>query len=128
MENYKETLHDLTWPELMQQLSAILARDKKALESNVNYYKKIFNDSSTDKEQLNKLFDKLQLDKLRYNYFSELFFRLEEQNHKIMIMKLESCIRQETELQNRAPKDWVATVRYENGEIQVYFMALSYHQ
>lgn len=128
MENYKETLHDLTWPELMKQVSAILERDQKTLESNVNYYKKLFNDSNADKEQLNRLFDKLQLDKLRFNYFSELFFRLEEQNHKFMIMQLESCIKQETEMQNRTPKDWVATVRYEDGQIKVYFMALSYYQ
>jgi hypothetical protein len=128
MENYKETLHDLTWPELMKQVSEILARDQKALESNVSYYKKLFNDNNADKDQLNRLFDKLQLDKLRYNYFSELFFRLEEQNYKLMIMQLESCIRQETEMQNRAPKDWVATVRFEARQIKVYFMALSYYQ
>lgn len=128
MENYKETLHDLTWPELMKQVAAVLERDQKTLESNVNYYKKLFNDSNADKEQLNRLFDKLQLDKLRFNYFSELFFRLEEQNHKFMIMQLESCIKQETEMQNRTPKDWVATVRYEDGQIKVYFMALSYYQ
>ncbi|MCK6649311.1 MAG: hypothetical protein L6Q66_06630, partial [Bacteroidia bacterium] len=60
--------------------------------------------------------------------FSELFIRIEEQNYKLMIMQLESCIRQETEMQNRTPKDWVATVRFENGQIQVYFMALSYYQ
>lgn len=128
MENYKETLHDLSWTELTQQLSAILARDQKVLESNVNYYKKLFNDSNADKDQLNRLFDKLQLDKLRYNYFSELFFRLEEQNYRLMIMQLESCIKQETEMQNKAPKDWVATVRYEDGQLKVYFMALSYYQ
>ncbi len=128
MENYKETLHDLTWTELMKQVAAVLERDQKALESNVNYYKKLFNDSNADKDQLNRLFDKLQLDKLRFNYFSELFFRLEEQNYKLMIMQLESCIRQETEMQNRSPKDWVATVRFEAGQIKVYFMALSYYQ
>jgi hypothetical protein len=128
MENYKETLHDLTWAELMKQVAEVLARDQKTLESNVSSYKKLFNDSNADKEQLNRLFDKLQLDKLRFNYFSELFFRLEEQNYKLMIMQLESCIRQETEMQNRSPKDWVATVRFENGQIKVYFMALSYYQ
>ncbi len=128
MDKYKETLHDLTWPELMKQVSAILERDQKTLESNVNYYKKLFNDSNADKDQLNRLFDKLQLDKLRFNYFSELFFRIEEQNYKLMIMQLESCIKQETDMQNHTPKDWVATVRFESGEIQIYFMALSYYQ
>lgn len=128
MDKYKETLHDLTWTELMQQISAVLERDQKTLESNVNYYKKLFNDSNADKEQLNKLFDRLQLDKLRFNYFSELFVRIEEQNYKLMIMQLESCIKQETEIQNRTPKDWVATVRFENGQIKVYFMPLSYYQ
>lgn len=128
MEKYKETLHDLTWPELMQQIAAVLARDEKALENNVNYYKKMLGDSNADKEKLNRLFDKLQLDKLRLSYFSELFFRIDGGNYKFMIMNLESCIKQETELQNRSPKDWVATVRYENGEIKVYFMALSYYQ
>lgn len=128
MEKYNETLHDLTWPELLQQVSAILARDAKTLESNVNYYMKLFGDSNSDKNQLNKLFEKLQLDKLRYAYMSELFIRLDEANYKMMIMSLESCIKQETELQNRKPKDWSATVRFENGEIKLYFMALSYYQ
>lgn len=128
MEKYNETLHDLTWPELLQQVSAILARDAKTLESNVNYYMKLFGDSNSDKNQLNKLFEKLQLDKLRYAYMSELFIRLDEANYKMMIMSLESCIQQETELQNRKPKDWSATVRFENGEIKLYFMALSYYQ
>jgi hypothetical protein len=128
MEKYQETLHDLTWPELMQQVASIIGRDEKTLESNVNYYMKLFNDNNSDKNQLNKLFEKLQLDKLRYAYFSELFVRLEEQNYKMMIMSIESCIRQETNIQNKTPKDWVATVRFENGQIKVYFMALSYYQ
>ncbi len=128
MEKYTDTLHDLTWPELLQQVSAILSRDVKALESNVNYYKKLFNDSNGDKNQLNKLFEKLQLDKLRYAYFSELFIRLDESNYKMIIMSLESCIQQETNMQNKAPKDWSATVRFKNGQIKVYFMALSYYQ
>ena|ERR1700752_5432245 len=128
MEQYKETLHDLTWPELLQQVSAILTRDTKYLESNVNYYMKLFNDSNSDKNQLNKLFEKLQLDKLRFAYFSELFVRLEEQNYKMMIMSLESCIQQETHIQNKTPKDWTATIRFEQGQIKVYFMALSYYQ
>lgn len=128
MEKYNETLHDLTWPELLQQVSAIIDRDAKTLESNVNYYMKLFNDSNSDKNQLNKLFEKLQLDKLRYAYMSELFVRLDELNYKIMIMSLESCIQQETELQNRRPKDWTATISYEAGKIKIYFMALSYYQ
>jgi len=128
MEKYNETLHDLTWPELLQQVSAIISRDAKTLESNVNYYMKLFNDSNSDKTQLNKLFEKLQLDKLRYAYFSELFIRLDEHNYKVMIMSLESCIQQETEIQNRKPKDWTATISFENGQIKIYFMALSYYQ
>ena len=128
MEKYSETLHDLTWPELMQQVASIIGRDKKALESNVNYYMKLFNDNNADKTQLNKLFEKLQLDKLRYAYFSELFVRLEEQNYKMMIMSIESCIQQETNLQNKTPKDWTATICFEKGQIKVYFMALSYYQ
>lgn len=128
MEKYNETLHDLTWPELLQQVSAIIDRDAKTLESNVNYYMKLFNDSNSDKNQLNKLFEKLQLDKLRYAYMSELFIRLDETNYKMMIMSLESCIQQESELQNRKPKDWTATIRFENGQIKLYFMALSYYQ
>jgi len=128
MDKYSETLHDLTWPELMQQVASIIGRDEKALESNVNYYMKLFNDSNTDKNQLNKLFEKLQLDKLRHAYFSELFVRLEEQNYKMMIMSLESCIQQETHIQNKTPKDWSATIRFENGQVKVYFMALSYYQ
>ena len=128
MEKYSETLHDLTWPELIQQVASIIGRDEKSLESNVNYYMKLFNDNNSDKNQLNKLFEKLQLDKLRYAYFSELFVRLEEQNYKMMIMSIECCIRQETNIQNKTPKDWVATVRFEDGQIKVYFMALSYYQ
>ena len=128
MEKYNETLHDLTWLELLQQVSAIIDRDAKTLESNVNYYMKLFNDSNSDKKQLNKLFEKLQLDKLRYAYMSELFIRLDETNYKMMIMSLESCIQQETEIQNRKPKDWTATIRFENGQIKLYFMALSYYQ
>ena len=58
----------------------------------------------------------------------DTFIRLDEANYKMMIMSLESCIQQETELQNRKPKDWSATVRFENGEIKLYFMALSYYQ
>ena len=128
MNTYKETLHDLTWAELLLQMRSILERDAKSLESNVSYYMKLFNDPNSDKHQLNKLFEKLQLDKLRYACISEVFIRLEESNYKMMIMSLESCIQQETELQNKTPKDWVASVRFDNGLIKVYFMALSYFQ
>lgn len=128
MEKYTQTLKDLTWPELLQQVASILARDAKTLETNVNYYKKLLGDSNSDKDQLNRLFEKLQLDQLRYSYISELFFRLDENNYKFIIMSLESCIEQETEIQNRKPKDWAATVSSEHGQIKVYFMALSYYQ
>ena len=128
MNTYKETLHNLTWTELLLQMRSILERDAKSLESNVSYYMKLFNDPNSDKHQLNRLFEKLQLDKLRYACISEVFIRLEESNYKMMIMSLESCIKQETELQNKTPKDWVATVRFENGQIKVYFLALSYYQ
>ena len=128
MEKHSETLHDLTWPELLQQISAIIAREEKSLESNVNYYLKLFNDSNSDKTQLNKFFEKLQLDKLRYSYFSELFVRLEEHNNKMIIMSIESCIQQETNMQSKTPKDWTATICFEKGQIKVYFMALSYYQ
>ena len=36
MEKYSQTIHDLTWPELLQQIAAIIARDEKSLESNVS--------------------------------------------------------------------------------------------
>ena len=128
MEKYQETLKDLTWPELLQEISAILERDSKTLESNVNYYKKLLGDSNSDKDQINRLFEKLQLDRLRLSYFSELFFRLDGTNYKFMIMHLESCIQQETHIQNRTPKDWSATVCNMNGRITVYFMPLSFYQ
>ncbi len=128
METYKTTLKDLKWPELLCEVSAILERDSKSLESNVNYYKKLLGDNKADKEQINRLFEKLQLDRLRLSYFSELFFRLDEANYKFMIMHLESCIQQETHLQNRAPKDWSATICNIDGSIHVYFMPLSYFQ
>lgn len=128
MEKYIETLHDLTWPELLNEISTILERDTKTLETNVNYYKKLLGDSNSDKEQINRLFEKLQLDRLRLSYFSELFFRLDDVNYKFMIMHLESCIQQETQIQNRTPKDWSATIHYKNGQMQVYFMPLSYFQ
>ena len=98
------------------------------IRENIGNYKKLLGDSKSDKEQINRLFERLQLDRLRLSYFSELFFRLDEANYKFMIMHLESCIMQETQLQNRAPKDWSATIYYKNGEMQVYFMALSYFQ
>lgn len=125
MEKYAVTIQDLSWNELLQNINAVLARDEKALENNVNYYKKLLADDNTDKDRLNRLFEKLQLDKLRYTYLSELFFRLEMSNYKLVIMHLESCLRQETELQNRSPKDWVATIRFANNQLKVYFMALS---
>ncbi|MBK9284046.1 MAG: hypothetical protein IPM51_06960 [Sphingobacteriaceae bacterium] len=128
MEKYTETLKDLTWIELLREVSAILARDTKTLEANVSYYKKLLGESNSDKDQINRLFEKLQLDRLRLSYFSELFFRLDDTNYKFMIMHLESCIHQETQIQNRTPKDWAATVYFKNGEMQVYFMPLSYFQ
>lgn len=128
MQKYKETLQDLTWPELLKEISTILERDTKTLETNVNYYKKLLGDSNSDKEQINRLFEKLQLDRLRLSYFSELFFRLDDVNYKFMIMHLESCIMQETQIQNRTPKDWSATIYFKNGQMQVYFMPLSYFQ
>ncbi|MGE0567434.1 MAG: hypothetical protein AB7O73_05755 [Bacteroidia bacterium] len=128
MKTYKETLKDLTWPELLQEISTILERDSKTLESNVNYYKKLLGDNNSDKDQINRLFEKLQLDRLRLSYFSELFFRLDNTNYKFMIMHLESCIMQETHLQNRTPKDWSATICNIDGQIQVYFMPLSFYQ
>jgi hypothetical protein len=126
METFEETIHDLSWNELLAQVAVIIARDAKSLETNVGYYKKLFNDNNADKAQLNKLFEKLQLDKLRYAYFSELYFRLDESRYKFILMSLENSMQQAIRIQNKQPKDWVATVRFEEGEIKVYFMPLNY--
>jgi hypothetical protein len=128
MEIYREEIHNFTWEQLLKHIGEILAKDKKALEANVSYYKKLLNDSNADKAQINRLFEKLQLDKLRYECFSELFFRIDETKYKFIIMSLESCIQQDRKVQGVPPKDWVATVRFENNHIKVYFMALSYFQ
>ena len=42
----------------------------------------------------------------------------------MIIIGLESCIQQETHMQNKSPKDWSATVRFENGQINVYLSRL----
>src|SRR5690606_22710010 len=101
MFKYKEKLDSVSWEQLLQDISEILAVDMKKLEVNVNYYKKLFNNNNPDADKLNKIFERLQLDKLRFNYFSELIFRLDDSRYKFIILQLESCILQETEMQNR---------------------------
>jgi hypothetical protein len=79
-------------------------------------------------KQNSTTFLKTSTRKIALCLFLRAVCKIEEANYKMMIMSLESCIQQETEIQNRTPKDWVATIRFENGQIKVYFMALSYYQ
>src|SRR4051812_33807104 len=124
MERYRQTLDGLSWDELLREITNILAIDLQKLQANVNYYKSLFNKNNAGTERLNRFFEKLHLEKLRYNYFSELVFRLDESRYKFIILQLESCIQQETELQNKAPKDWVASVSYRDDRVVVSFLPL----
>lgn len=122
MVNYDHSLKNHTWDELLNAISAILERDAKNLQSNVNYYKKLIDSGTADGEQLNRLFERLQIDKYRFTYLSEIFFRLDSQKGKFILMAVDDVLQKEYLVNHRVPEEWSILVCREIDSVKTYFL------
>jgi len=122
MVNYDHSLKNHSWEELLKSIAAILERDAQNLHSNVNYYKKLIKSGKAEGEQLNRLFERLQIDKHRFAFLSEIFFRLDRQNGKLVLMGLEDILSQEKAINEREPEEWSVMVCKEKKSLKTYFL------
>lgn len=122
MVSYDHSLKNHSWEELLNAIDAVLERDAQNLQSNVNYYKKLINSGKAEGEQLNRLFERLQIDKHRFTYLSEIFFRLESQDGKLVLMGFEDVMSKEKMINEREPTDWSILVCKEKKSLTTYFL------
>ena len=122
MVSYDHSLKNHSWEELLNAIGTILDRDAQNLESNVNYYKKLISSGTAQSEQLNRLFERLQIDKHRFAYLSEIYFRLDGQNRKLVLMGLEDVMAKEKMVNEREPDEWTIMVCREKKSLKTYFL------
>lgn len=122
MVTYDHSLKNHSWDELLTTIADILERDGKNLQSNVNYYKKLIDSGTADGEQLNRLFERLQIDKHRFLYLSEIFFRLDKQKGKFILMAIQNVMEKEWLINNQEPQEWTVLVCNEGSSVKTYLL------
>ena len=122
MVSYDHSLKNHSWEELLNAIGTILERDAQNLESNVNYYKKLIGSGKAEAEQLNRLFERLQIDKHRFTYLSEIYFRLDSQNRKLVLMGLEDVMAKEKMVNEHEPDEWTIMICKEKKSLKTYFL------
>jgi hypothetical protein len=66
------TLHHLPWQELLSDIQYLLDTEAERLTANKVYYQKLFYTENADKTKLTKLYNRIQEEQQRYEFFSEL--------------------------------------------------------
>jgi hypothetical protein len=122
MIEYDHSLKNHSWEELLSTIASILERDGKNLQSNVNYYKKLIDSGTADGEQLNRLFERLQIDKYRFTYLSEIFFRLDTQKGKFILMSIQDAMEKEYLVNPRELEEWSILVCREKNSLKTYLL------
>lgn len=113
-----------TWDELLDTLQDILLQDEEKLENNIAWYKKQFESPNPDKQQLEKLYQKIMNDKQRLSYMSETVNRLYTFNFVAIADKLQSAIQREEPKKGGKIHNWIFTIRMKDETLTTYFHPL----
>ncbi len=117
----ESTLHLLPWNELLTDIEYLMNLEEERMKSNKAYYKNIFYKENQDKDKLRKLYDRLQEEQQRFDFFTELLTRLQKFNAVLLINAIEDCEAKEKAINGRLPEDWQIIIRKENGKFSVYY-------
>ena len=117
----ESTLHLLPWNELLTDIEYLMNLEEERMKANKAYYKNIFYKENPDKDKLRKLYDRLQEEQQRFDFFTELLTRLQKFNVVLLINAIDDCEAKEKAINGRLPEDWQIIIRKENGKFSVYY-------
>jgi hypothetical protein len=114
----------LPWEQLIDNILDILFKDENKLESNTEYYKKMYNSENPDKVQLEKMYQRIQHEQTRLALIRELIARFQTMEIFVIATKLEKAIKTESQTQNKQIENWLFTIRKKDNHFTSYFHPL----
>lgn len=117
----ESTLHLLPWNELLTDIEYLLYLEEERIKANMAYYKSIFYKDNPDNVKLRKLYDRLQEEQQRFDFFTELLTRLQKFNILLLMNAIEDCEAKEKTANGKLPEDWQIIIRKENEKFSVYY-------
>lgn len=117
----ESTLHLLPWKELIQDIEYLMKMEEERLMANKSYYKNIFYTENPDNLKLRRLYDRLQEDQQRFDFFSELLVRLQKSNAMIILNAIDDCEAQEKMINGKIPDNWQITIKKVQEQVTFYY-------
>lgn len=119
-------LNDLPWEELLKDMRYLLDQDIEILKGKREYYRRLITNPKADEQKLNRLYDSIERDQQRFDFFNELICRMETLNFKMALQGIDFCIESEKRLVNRTPEDYIITIRKEGLNFKTFYQVLKY--
>jgi len=107
--------------ELLQDIQYILDQDAERLKQNKSYYNRLHDNGKAKQEELEKFYNSLERDQRRCDFFSELIYRLQVLNMKMILAGINFCVESEKLIQGKEPEDYIITVRKEGHKFTTYY-------
>ncbi len=117
----ESNLHHLPWEELLSDIQYLLDTEAERLTANKVYYQKLFYTENVDKTKLTKLYNRIQQEQQRYEFFSELLSRIQTYNAHILIKAMEECENTEKAINGKTPENWQIIIKKENENLSFYY-------
>lgn len=118
------TLTNLRWNELLSHINQVMEKEEKGIIANKNYYMKLFQSEEPNREQLKKMYDQLQNDQLRFDFFEELIHRLHTFNALAIVSALDQCEQSEKEINGKVPGNFHLFIRKEKEKVLVSYFPI----
>ena len=116
-----QSLHHLPWQDLLSDIQYLLDTEAERLTANKVYYQKLFYTENADKTKLTKLYNRIQEEQQRHEFFSELLCRIQTYNAHIIIKAMEECVNTEKTINGKAPENWQIIIKKENENLSFYY-------
>lgn len=117
----ESSLHLLPWYELLADIKYLMQLEEERIKANKAYYRSIYYKDNPDNVKLTKLFDRLQEEQQRFDFFTELLTRLHKSSAVIILNAMEDCEVKEKQINGKLPEDWQIIIRKENENFSVYY-------
>lgn len=105
-----EIFYNTTWMELLNQIKELLLMDEEKLKSNKEYYRRMYTSGNMEETKIQRLFRNIEHDQERLNYVSELVYRLDNLNYKMMLLGIDWCFENDVRLKSGNCNNYQITV------------------
>lgn len=118
------TLTHLGWEELLSDINYLMGQEATRLAANKAYYKKLYYSENPNQQQLRKLYDRLNEEQQRFDFFTELLNRLQTFNALALLKSIDACEAREKALNGKLPVNWQLIIRKENDNLSSFYLPL----